>query len=180
MAKVLIAPVRPGRVKRDHSPRITITRDGSARISRSAHVALGAPDHVAVYHDSDDKNLIYVSRNGDRQHKLSKYLAFGASQLHKYAGSPDHPVHVPLEFDADGDLKGDLRQAVHGENRPWTAARRANLNVSGVTAATAAPTHRSNGRTVEASSTGLRDEMQPPVASAPPDFSYDEEYDPAY
>jgi len=160
------------RKKREQVARLTLYKDGIAKLSRTAYVILGETDAVGLFHDTDDPNVIYVSVRGEHLHKVTTQGSFSAAPLHKHAGSPTQPMRIALTVDEDGDLRGDLSEATWGENRP----RRATLATSEVVA-----TASDLGGSVDGdAATSLSIEAVHPDASAPSDTSEDEEYEYEY
>ncbi len=166
MAKVALVRTRAEngpRAPRNTPPRLTVYRDGLAKLTSSARGMLDNVETIHLLHDSENSNLLYISKDGGFPHKIGKQGTFSAASLHRHIGTPDHPVHVDLTQDADGDLVGDLATAVHGENQPARIRKS-----EGVPA--------SNG-TVDQRAAAANGSPVGPVASGPSDTSDDDNDD---
>lgn len=174
MAKVALQKTREvtgERKARDIAPRLTVYRDGLAKLTTSARVQLGNTESVHILHDSENSNVIYLSTSGGFPHKMGKQGTFSAASLWRHIGRPDHPVHIDLTADADGDLVGDLNTAVHGENAAPRGPRAAKVAAS-------------EGAPAVGSANGTVDPVAPastttsgPVASGPSDTSHSDDED---
>src|SRR5260370_13160751 len=123
MAKVALQRTREAvgeRKARDIAPRLTVYRDGLAKLTSSARAQLDNVETIHILHDSENSNVLYLSKDGGFPHKIGKQGTFSAASLWRHIGRPDHPVHFDLNADADGDLVVYLPTPLHRENPPPT------------------------------------------------------------
>jgi len=105
MAKVALPPAKrePGapRAPRAIPPRVTLYKDGIAKLSSSAHALLNGSEHVGLLHDNRNPRIIYISATDGFKHRLSKHGSFSAAPLWRHAGQNTRPLHIPLTLDED-------------------------------------------------------------------------------
>lgn len=92
-------------------PKLTLYKDGLAKLNASARAAI--PHHGAVHllHDPERPTLVgLAATGGENPHKLSKTGTLSAVPLWRHAGKPQAAVHVPLRVMGD-ILVGDLAEA---------------------------------------------------------------------
>lgn len=96
-------PTSPGRGPSvPKEPRLTLYKDGLAKLNRPAWTFLGMPERVHVLHHSDNMLNILVTTGGKYPHKVGKGMTFSAKQLWRMAGGPAEPFHIALAADPEG------------------------------------------------------------------------------
>lgn len=107
-----LAPRKPRTSQQ--APKLTLYKDGLAKLNASARAAI--PHHGAVHllHDPEQPTLLGIAASGgENPHKLSKTGTLSAVPLWRHAGKPQAAVHVPLRVMGD-ILVGDLSEAHPG------------------------------------------------------------------